>query len=406
MLPLFSLGPIYISDFLKEGELPTRGIHNLSLVMEEDTRAVRLETTAPLNSLFGKYFYRSGINESMKSELRNIVNSIFPLISLKKKDIWLDIASNDGTLLSFVSNTMIRIGIDPCDDSYKHDAEKHADLIIQDYFNKQIYSQSIFGNQKANVITSIAMFYDVDNPDEFCKDVYDVLDDNGLWVMQLSHSGLMIEQLAFDNILSEHVYYYSLGSLKIILERNGFQIVDCQLNDTNGGSFRVYIRKKIADLQKFATQPYRDVCNYRCNSLLEYEKKLKLDMPETWHLFYDRILELKEKTVSFIKSEKEKGKRIYAYAASTKGNTILQFFGLDNSLITAVAERSDKKYGLKTVGTNIPIISEEEMRKNKPDYLFILAWHFIKPFIEREKEYLNSGGKFIVPCPKFDIIEK
>lgn len=406
MLPLFSLGPIYISDFLKEGELPTRGIHNLSLVMEEDTRAVRLETTAPLNSLFGKYFYRSGINESMKSELRSIVNSIIPLIGLKKKDIWLDIASNDGTLLSFVSNTMIRIGIDPCEDSYKHEAEKHADLIIQDYFNEQIYSQSIFGNQKAKIITSIAMFYDVDNPDEFCKDVYDVLDDNGLWVMQLSHSGLMIEQLAFDNILSEHVYYYSLGSLKTILERNGFQIVDCQLNDTNGGSFRVYIRKKIAELQKFATQPYRDVCNYRCNSLLEYEKKMKLDMPETWHLFYSHILELKEKTVSFIKSEKEKGKRIYAYAASTKGNTILQFFGLDNSLITAVAERSDKKYGLKTVGTNIPIISEEEMRKNKPDYLFILAWHFIKPFIEREKEYLNSGGKFIVPCPKFDIIEK
>jgi hypothetical protein len=164
--------------------------------------------------------------------------------------------------------------------------------------------------------------------------------------------------------------------------------------------------KKTGDKTKFGTQPYRDVCKFRVESLLEYEKSLKLDSPITWFNFFKSINELKEKTVSFIKEEKNKGKKIWAYGASTKGNTLLQYFGLDNTLIDGIAERSPYKFGLKTVGTNIPIFSEEEMRKENPDYLLVLPWHFINEFVERESEFLNSGGKFIVPCPKFEIIGK
>jgi hypothetical protein len=189
-----------------------------------------------------------------------------------------------------------------------------------------------------------------------------------------------------------------------MFDKCGFDIVDAQLNDINGGSFRVYCMKKNADKTKFSTQPNRDVCDFRINSLLEYEKKLNLDKKETWIDFYNQINELKEKTVDFIKSEKEKGKKIWAYGASTKGNTLLQYFNLDNTLIDGIAERSIYKFGLKTVGTNIPIYSEDEMRKQKPDYLLVLPWHFINEFVERESEYLKGGGKFIVPCPKFEII--
>jgi hypothetical protein len=214
----------------------------------------------------------------------------------------------------------------------------------------------------------------------------------------------MIEQLAFDNICHEHIYYYSLFNLKKLMDKNGFKVVDCQLNDTNGGSFRLYVMKENADITKFATQPHRDVCNFRIQSLLTLEEKLKLDSVDTWVDFYNRILDLKEQTVSFIKSEKEKGKKIWGYGASTKGNTLLQYFGLDHTLIDGIAERSIYKWGLKTVGTNIPIYSEEEMRKQKPDYLLVLPWHFISEFVERERDFLIGGGKFIVPCPKFEII--
>jgi len=406
MKELFTLGDLYVSDFLKDGDLPRGPKTELKMMLEENTGAVRLEKSAPLDTMYGKYWYRSGINLTMKNELNGIVTSILNCVKLKDNDLWIDIACNDGTLLSFVPNNLIRVGIDPVDDSYKNESQKHANLIIQNYFSSDVFKKSKFGKLKAKVVTSIAMFYDLENPDSFIEDVNDVLDDDGLWVLQLSYTPLMLYQVAFDNICHEHIYYYSLFNMNNLLKKHNMQIVDVQLNDINGGSFRIYVMKNNANKSKFATQPYRDVCNFRITSLLEYESKLQLDKKETWLKFFDKIQEIKNKTVDFIKSEKAKGKKIWAYGASTKGNTLLQYFGLDSSLIDGIAERSIYKFGLKTVGTNIPIFSEDEMRKSNPDYLLILPWHFIDEFIKREAEFLNKGGKFIVPCPSFEIIGK
>lgn len=404
MKELFSLGELYVSDFLKEDEEPRGPKTELKLMLTDDGN-VRLEKTAPKDTMWGKYFYRSGINTTMRNELAGIVKSIIDVVKLKENDLWIDIASNDGTLLSFVPNNLIKVGIDPADDTYKIEAEKHASLIIQDYFSYDVFKKSKYGQLKAKVITSIAVFYDLENPEEFIKSVDEVLDDDGLWVLQLSYSPLMLEQLAFDNIMQEHFYYYSLFNLKAMFEKNGFQIIDTQLNDINGGSFRVYAMKTKANVKKFATQPYRDVCSFRIKSLLEYEKTLKLDQIETWVNFFDRINELKEKTVCFIKQAKADGKTVMGYGASSKGNTLLQYFELNDTLIDAIAERSPYKFNLRTVGSNIPIISEQEMRKAAPDFLLILPWHFLGEFAEREKDLLISGTKLIVPCPRFEIIK-
>lgn len=403
MQELFTLGELYVSDFIKDGDNPRGDKIEIKLFLTDDGN-IKLGQQAPLDTMYGKYWYRSGTNHSMKQELKNIVESILKVKALRENDIWLDIACNDGTLLSFLPKEIIKIGIDPADDSYRKESEKHADIIVQDYFTAKSFRSTKYGHLKAKVITSIAMFYDLEHPETFIKEVSDVLDDNGLWVLQLSYTPLMIEQLAFDNICHEHIFYYSLFNLKCLFNNHGFKIIDCQLNDTNGGSFRIYAMKEAADVRTFATQPYRDVCNFRINSLLTYEDTLHLDAASTWKKFYDRINALKEQTVSFIKQKKSEGKTIWGYGASTKGNTLLQYFGLDHTLIDGIAERSVYKFGLKTAGTNIPIYSEDEMRKAKPDYLLVLPWHFINEFRAREIEYLSGGGKFIVPCPKFEII--
>jgi len=401
MKELFTLGKLCVSDFIKSNEISLNK-YELKLMLEE-TGAVRLEKPAPLDSMYGKYWYRSGINQTMKDELKNVVESITKVVKLKENDIWLDIACNDGTMFDFIPKNVIKIGVDPAEDSYKKESEKRANLIIQDYFNYDSYKVTKYGKLKAKVITIIAMFYDLDKPDVFLQDVKKVLDDDGLLVMQMSYTPLMIKQMAFDNICHEHIYYYSLFNMKNLLEKNGFKIVDCILNDINGGTFRLYIKKNGFE-KNFHTQPYRDVCDFRVQSLLDYEKTLKLDEVETWLNFYKNINELKDKTVNFIKEVKSKGKTVWGYGASTKGSTTLQYFGLDNTLIDGIAERSPYKWGLRTSGTNIPIYSEDEMRKVKPDYLLVLPWHFISEFKEREKDYLIGGGKFIVPCPKFDVI--
>lgn len=401
--PIFSLGELYVSDFIKDGETPRAGKQELAIGIDSRFGAARLTKAVPPEAMFGKYWYRSGTNSSMKIALKEVVDDILKIHSFNDGDVWLDIASNDLTLLSFVPQKGYRLGIDPVEKSfYDGSLPEKADEVIQSFFSKEAYSKSN-ARKKAKVVTCIAMFYDLDEPVKFLQEVDEVMDEDGLMVIQMSYTPLMIAQLAFDNICAEHLYYHSLSSMFSIVSRTNFQIVDCQLNDVNGGSFRVYLKKK-EKAENFYTAPYRDVCKFRIKSLYCFEQENSLCGTKAWQDFYSRILKLKTDTVDFIKQEKAKGKTIYGYGASTKGNTLLQFFGLDNSLITAIAERSPQKYGLRTVGTNIPIISETEMRKVRPDYLLVLPWHFINEFTRRESEYLKGGGKFIVPCPQFKIL--
>ena len=403
---LFSLGKLYVSDFIDEDHESRAGKHDMTLVIDERYGSVRFKTVTPIHSMYGKYWYRSGINNTMKHELKSIVDSINQVHKLKDGDLWLDIACNDGTLLSYVDPKIKRLGIDPSEDSFVEESSKVADCIVQDYFTYDSYNNSIFSNRKANVVTCIAMFYDLDEPVEFLKDIYSIMDDDGLFVMQMSYTPLMLKQLAFDNICHEHVYYWSLSTIQKVINDANMKIVDCQLNDVNGGSFRLYIKKNNCNIKTFNTAPNRDVCNIRVESILKWEESCGVDKPMVWLDFYNKINALKTQTVNFIKAEKAKGKTICGYGASTKGNTLLQWFGLDNTLIDAIAERSPYKFGLKTIGTNIPILSEEEVRAMNPDYMLVLPWHFISEFVQREDEYLTNGGKFIVPCPKFEIISK
>jgi len=405
-MKIVNIGNHYVSDFIKsEIDYEGRNKYSLDLELDNEIGAARLTEMAPSNTMWGKYWYRSGINATMTKELGDIVKEITARIKYQSGDIWLDIACNDGTLLKEVPEKYIKYGIDPADNTFIEESEKVANGIVQDYFSYEAYSK--LTSNKSKVITTIAMFYDLLNPDPFIEDINKILDDNGIWVLQLSYTPLMLQQLAFDNICHEHAYYYSLTSLKKLFAKYDLKIVDCSLNDINGGSFRVYVQKKVASITSFGSSPLRDVCNFRIESLLNYEKNnFDISKVEVWNKFVDDIEALKKQTVDFIKKEKAKGKVICGYGASTKGNTLLQWFELDNTLIDAIAERSPYKYGLKTIGTNIPIKSEEDVRAMNPDYMLVLPWHFINEFIERENEYLSKGGKFIVPCPKFEIIKK
>ena len=404
MKKYLTMGSHFVSDFVKSDDTKERNKYSLDLYLDESIGALRLQNLAPHDSMWGKYWYRSGINESMPRELNNIVEQVVKRVKYSNGDIWLDIACNDGTMFKFIPDSFNKLGIDPSDDSYLCESSKLA-KVVQDYFSYDAYLKTGFGHQKCKVITSIAMFYDLDNPHTFIEDIIKILDDDGVWVMQLSYTPLMLMQMAFDNICHEHVYYYSLKSLKILFEQHNLKIVDAEINDANGGSVRVYIQKEIAQLSSFGTAHLRDVCKFRVESLLDYESKnYDITSEETWQIFAEKLNSLKNQTVNFIKSEKAQGKKVYGYGASTKGNTLLQFYGLDHNYIDAIAERSQYKFGLKTVGTNIPIVSEQEMRDAKPDYLLILPWCFVSEFVQREREYLESGGKFIVPCPDFQIL--
>src|SRR3989344_534363 len=386
LVPIFSLGDLYVSDFLPAGEEPSpESKVELTMMLAPQSGLVQLAHTAPSDSMYRRYWYRSGTNASMKNALKEIVEKVNFFMRPKAGDVWVDVGANDGTLLSFVDPTITRIGFDPARNSFMEEASrKHADEIVVDYFTNDNYEKSKAKGKKAKVVTSIAMFYDLEDPNSFVADVVKTLDDEGVWVIQMSYLPLMLSQLAFDNICHEHLEYYSLSSLKYLLDQHDLAIIDAEMNDVNGGSFRVYVRKNKATPEKFATAPYRDVAAMRVAQMLEYEKTLNLTDPKAYIDFFKKMEALRDETVAFIKREKAAGKKIWGYGASTKGNTLLQWYGLNNTLIDAIAERSEIKYGHRTVGTDIPILPEADMRAAKPDYLLILPWHFIYEFCERE----------------------
>ena len=401
---LLELGSHYVSDFLEaDASSEGRNRYSLDLYLDESIGAVRLGEVAPPESMWGQYWYRSGTNNTMRRELQGIVDEVQSRIELREGDYWLDIACNDGTLLSFVPKNVHRVGIDPCDDSFVAESSQHG-TIVQDYFSKKAW-RSAAGDAQAKVITCIAMFYDLDDPHPFIDDIVDVLDKDGVLVLQMSYTPLMVQQMAFDNICHEHVYYHSLASIEELFDQHNMRIVDATLNDTNGGSVRIYLMHNDSNPRAFATEQMRHVCGYRTDALLLMEN-LHCDIrnPSVWREFGRDLEKLRDRTVKFIRDARAQGKTVWGYGASTKGNTLLQYFGLTNEDITAIAERSPYKWGKKTIGTEIPIVSEEEFRQAQPDYVLVLPWHFIDEFVKREADYLAAGGSFIVPCPEFEVI--
>ncbi len=398
LVEVMDFGVQYVTDFVndpKDGETSS-----LKVGIGQNSGLVQLYELYPQDKMYRKYWYRSGINESMVLELQGITQAAKRFVEVQPGDAVLDIACNDGTLLSFWEKNLYRIGIDPAKNLKPH-SSKHANEIVEDYFEEKHYSA--YAPKKAKVITSIAMFYDLPDPHQFVKDIKAVLDPRGLWIMQMSYMPLMLEQNAFDNILAEHIEYYSFSVFQNLAASEGLRVVDVELNDVNSGSFRCYLthtENRTLKLSYHAQQ----IGDFRVKSLLEYEKRLDLLSPEPYRAFFKRCVENKEKTLNLLKDLKKQGKTVLGYGASTKGNTTLQFYGLTPDLLPAIAERTPEKVGLKTIGTGIPIISEEECRSRKPDYLLILPWHFTDAFMVREKSLRDAGCKFIVPLPTLQVV--
>lgn len=401
---ILSLGEQYVSNFVDPDE-PDGLKADLDLVLCRECGLLQLRDTVPAEALYRNYWYRSGTNESMRRALADIATETAYLAHLTDGDAVLDIGSNDGTLLAaYPTQRLYRIGFDPSRNLAEL-SKKAADEVVVDFFDARTYFDiAELRGRRPKAVTSIAMFYDLEDPNQFVADVKEVMHEDGVWIVQMSYLPLMLRQNAFDNICHEHLEYYSLHSFESLLDRHDFEVVDMQLNDVNGGSFRVYIRNRGAQEDAFGDATYRGLARQRVHAFREREHEMGLARLETYHEFADRVERVKADVVGFVRQQVADGRTVYVYGASTKGNTLLQYFGLDRKLIAAAAERNPGKWGKVTVGTRIPIVSEDEARAAKPDHFLVLPWHFIEEFEQRERQFLLSGGRFIVPLPHFMLL--
>ena len=328
----------------------------------------------------------------MRKALADLVSRTYEIVKVGSNDLVVDIGCNDGTLLrSYRIKGLFLVGFEPAENLVE-EARKGTHWIFNDFFSAKAFKQK-FGERKAKIVTSVAMFYDLEDPNSFVADVAEILDPDGVWVVQQNYLATMLEQNGFDNIGHEHLEYYSLGTMQRLLERHRLEVFEVETNDVNGGSFCAFIARK-------GRFPIRN----SVSRMEKYEIRLALGEHATYERFAASIRRIRSQVHEFIAGEVRRGKTVYVYGASNRGNTILQYCELDHTLIRKAADANPEKWGRKTVGTLIPIVSKKEARKDKPDYFLILPHHFLEEIRRDENEYLESGGKFIVPLPEFRIV--
>lgn len=391
---VLALGTQYLTGVFPKTEEYTLTSGPLELVWCIDCGLLQLNHSYSLGEMYGEnYGYRSGLNKSMVDHLNRKIEHLESIVNLSSKDIVVDIGSNDATSLRAYSKPCLKVGIDPTGakfSSYYSDGIR----LIPAFFSSDIFKNE-FPGSKAKIITSIAMFYDLESPAEFVKDISEIIDDDGIWHFEQSYMPSMLRTVAYDTICHEHLEFYSFKVVKNLLENYGMRVIDVQMNSVNGGSFAITACKRNS--------------NYLSNTpiiewMLRQEDDLLLHTPKPYRDFEERVFKHRKNLVDLIESLNAAGKKVFGYGASTKGNVLLQFCGLTRAQIPYIAEVNQDKFGSYTPGTNIPIISEEEARGMKPDYFLVLPWHFKESIIRREQNFLKQGGKFIFPLPEIEIV--
>ena len=389
-------------SFIKPGkEMPPMRMISTSIVRCDptiDERAcglLQMELTVPPEVLYSAYWYRSGTNNTMRQHLRGITEEAFDILNKSSASV-LDIGCNDGTPLQNYPDGFDKYGVDPSDVAQEI---KGNVTVIQDIFPSDELKNRLEQKQ-LDIITSIAMFYDLEDPIDFTKGIKEILSPQGIWIFEMSYMPTMLKMNSYDTICHEHLEYYSLAVIEYILKQSEMKLFNVTLDDINGGSIRCcathnnnFIYKKdqyIENIKKFRQE--------------EFDMELDTDKP--YKHFQNRVNVHKEELFTLLKKFKKKGKKIHIYGASTKGNTILQWCGIDHKIIDYAAERNPDKYGAYTIGTEIPIISEAESRAMNPDYYLVLPWHFKKEIVEREKDMIDKGTGLIFPLPTIEIIKK
>lgn len=393
LIPVLHLGEQELTGvFPRPGESVTSG--PLELVWCPDSGLLQLGHSFDPGEMYGEnYGYRSGLNASMVRHLTQKIGFLEKLADLKPGDTVLDIGSNDATSLkAYSTSALTRIGIDPTGLKFKEYYPDDINL-VPDFFSAANF-RKISQNQ-AQIVTSIAMFYDLDNPIAFASDIASVLAPEGVWHFEQSYMPAMLRTVSYDTICHEHLEYYSLGVVKLILEAAGLRLIDVQMNSVNGGSFAVTAGLKTS--QRKANDAVIDW-------LLGQEDRMGLNTVRPFREFEDRVFRHKADLVRLLQALAADGKKVLGYGASTKGNVTLQFCGITEKEVPAIAEVNPEKFGRVTPGTRIPIISEAEAKAMNPDYYLVLPWHFKEGILQREQEYIAKGGKFIFPFPEIEIV--
>jgi NDP-4-keto-2,6-dideoxyhexose 3-C-methyltransferase len=352
---------------------------------------LQLQHTYDLGELYGdNYGYRSGLNSSMVAHLHGKVRRILERVTLSDDALIIDIGANDSTTLqAYPPRGCTLVGVDPTGAKFRKFYPSHIQL-IPDFFSAAKIRQH-FGERKAAIVTSFSMFYDLEEPMTFMKEIAEVLDDDGVWVLEQSYMPTMLARNSYDTVCHEHLEYYALKQIHWMTDRLGLKIIDVEFNDINGGSFSLMVAK----------QGSRHAESPGVAAILEKEERGGLNTLQPFQDFAKNVAASRTTLRAFLDEAKRFGKTVCALGASTKGNVLLQYCQITEADIVRVGEVNPDKYEAFTPGSLLPIVSEQDILAMQPDYLLVLPWHFRDFFIEHPRYF---GHNLIFPLPQLEVV--
>ena len=365
----------------------------LTLILCKKCGLVQLKETVKPDLLYKNYFYRTAINETMKRDLQDVVNYAVENVKTESNDVIVDIGANDCTMVSMYPDHLKRFGIEPATNIDWSNVSESI-TVVNDYFSKDIVLKAT-NYKKAKIISATAMFYDFDDPNVVTKDIKDILHEDGVCVIQVSYLLDTIRDMNFYDVVHEHLEYYSLKSINYLMERNGLKVIDATTNFVNGGSLRVLVTHK--DSRRPKSKRYQEI--------LDEEEKWNLEELDTYVQYEQKIKDIIKKSREFIVNEIENGGTVIGLGASTKGNVLLQICRIGKDLLPYISDRNKEKVGLRTLGTDIEIISEEKARKINPSAMLVIPWNFKEEILSREQNFIQNGGKMLFLMPKPYIVD-
>ncbi len=391
LIPINKLGVFSLTGtFLKKINSKTYDTP-VDIVFSKKSKLLQLNHNYNQKKLFGdNYGYRSGLNKSMQNHLKLKSKIILKKYSLKKGDKIMDIGSNDGTFLNYFPKSLIKFGVDPTAHKFKKYYKKNT-KVIPKIFKKNILKKS---QKKFKFISAIAMFYDLSNPKLFIQTVKNYLHKDGIFHVEIAYLPDILKKNSFDTFCQEHLTYFSFTSFKYLIDQTSFKIVDFNKNSINGGSINFDLAFKTSKIKTKVL---------KIKKILHLEKKLKLEKVTTYKNYFSKIKNNSKKINSLISKLNKKNKKVYGFGASTKGNVILQLCKLNYNNIKAIYDVNEFKFKKYTPGSKILIKNENEIFKDRPDYLFILIWHFSKTLKQKIKKFKNLKMIYIWPFPKLKL---
>ena len=341
-----------------------------------------------------QYAYFSSTSKSWLSHAKNYADKMINDLSLSNKNYVIEIASNDGYLLrNFVAANIPCLGIEPTNNTAAA-AEKIGIPVLREFFGKNLASKLVIEKKKADLIIGNNVYAHVPDINDFTMGLKEILKKNGTITLEFPHLMNLIEHAQFDTIYHEHFSYLSLYAVCKIFEKIGLRIFNVEKLKTHGGSLRIY-GCHFDDIRKNQNSVVL---------LLKEEKEKGLQKIETYRSFQIRVDKIKNDLIKFLTDQKKKGKKVVAYGAAAKGNTLLNYARINKELLPIVFDAATSKQGCFMPGSHIPILSPDYIIEAKPDYVLVLPWNIADEIVIQNSRLKKNGVQFVIAVPELKIL--